>query len=72
MKGTKKTDLISDIIKRCPEAEEVFSEYELHCAICFLGQFETLEEGAKLHGMSGKEINKMVNEINEKMNKKEK
>lgn len=70
MRKVKKSDLISDVLKRCPQAVEVFNEYELHCATCFMSQIETLEIGAKVHGLNDKEIEKMVKEINSKCRKK--
>jgi len=70
MKRIKKTDLISDVLANCPQASEVFTEYELHCATCFLGQFETIEEGAQLHGMNDQQIEEMINKINIKLKKK--
>lgn len=67
MKRIKKTDLISDVIEKYPKASEVMLDYGLHCAGCFLNQFETVEEGAKLHGMSDKEIETMLKDINSKL-----
>lgn len=73
MKSTvKKTDLISDIVDKYPKAAELMMDYGLHCAGCFLNQFETVEEGAKLHGMSDKEIETMLRKINEKLRSKKK
>ena len=55
---------IADIIKANPKAEEVFEKYGLHCANCELGKVETLEEGAKGHGLTEKEVEEMVELIN--------
>jgi len=38
--------------------------YGLHCVGCMAAAGETLEEGAKAHGMKDKEIERMVSEIN--------
>ena len=65
----KKDTRISEIIEKSPKAVEVLLEHGLNCATCFLGQFETLEQGAKLHGMTDKEIEKLVKKINEVLKK---
>lgn len=63
----KKKSLISEIAEKSPKAIELLMEQGLHCAGCFLGQFERLEEGAKLHGMTDEEIEKMVKKINKEI-----
>jgi len=60
----KKENMIGDIVENNPKAVELLAEYGLYCIGCPLGQFETLEEGARVHGMSDKEIEKMIEEIN--------
>ena len=59
-----KDTLISEISQKCPRAIELLTEYGLSCANCFLNQFDTIESGARLHGMSDAEIATMVSEIN--------
>ena len=59
-----KDTLISEISQKCPRAIELLTEYGLSCANCFLNQFDTVEAGARLHGMSDAEIQTMVDEIN--------
>lgn len=65
----KKDSLVSDITKTSPRAIELLTEYGLSCATCFLNQFDTVESGAKLHGMTESEIERMINEINEVLTK---
>jgi len=65
----KKNTLISDITKDCPRAIELLTEYGLSCATCFLNQFDNVEAGAKLHGMTDMEIKRMIKEINEVLKK---
>ena len=69
MKRVNKTDLISDVVEKYPKASEIMMDYGLHCAGCFLNQFETVEEGAKLHGMTDPEIETMLKDINTKLKK---
>jgi len=67
----KKDALISEILRDCPKAIELLAEYGLLCVSCFLNQFDTLETGTKLHHMSNEEMQKMIDEINEELKKKE-
>lgn len=64
MKITKKTKL-SEIAKDKKLAKILIEEHGLFCVSCHLAPFETLEEGAKAHGMKEKEIKKMVERLNE-------
>jgi len=61
----KKDSLISEIVQKSPRAVKVLEDYGLTCSTCFFGQFENIEAGAKLHGMTDKEIKRMINEIND-------
>jgi hybrid cluster-associated redox disulfide protein len=65
----KKETLISDILRDCPKAVEYLAEYGLLCITCPLNQFDTLESGTKVHRMSAKESQKMVDKINKKLKK---
>lgn len=61
---TKKT-LMAEIVERYPELEEVLTEdYGFHCIGCFAAEMETLEQGAVVHGMTKKEIDKLVETLN--------
>lgn len=60
----KKDTLISEIVKKSPKIVELFENYGLHCATCVMAQFETIEQGAKLHGMTDREVDKMIQKIN--------
>lgn len=64
-----KDSLISDIQQKSPRAIELLRDYGLSCANCFLNQFDNIENGAKLHGMTDKEIEKMIKEINDVLKK---
>ena len=62
-KITKK-DIIMNIIKAKPDSHQVMAEAGLHCIGCGGGAYESLEDGAKAHGISDKDIDKMVEKIN--------
>lgn len=63
-KPIEKNTLISDITNKYPRSTDLLIEYGLYCVNCPLKQFETIEEGAKVHGMNDQEIEKMIKEIN--------
>jgi hybrid cluster-associated redox disulfide protein len=67
----KKDALISDILRDCPKAIEFLAEYGIFCVNCFLNQYDTLENGTRLHHMSEEESNRMIDEINSELTKEE-
>lgn len=58
---------IGEIVSKYPETIEVFLKHGLHCIGCQLANLETLEIGAKAHGIDIKQI---LKELNEKIKKK--
>lgn len=72
VKINKSTKLIT-ILQEFPQAAQVLMEkYNLHCFGCAMAPYETLEQGAEAHGMSKKEINSLVEELNNLSLKKKK
>jgi hybrid cluster-associated redox disulfide protein len=65
----KKDALISDILRDCPKAVEYLAEYGLLCVTCPLNIFDTLETGTRIHHMSDKVSQKMIDEINKELKK---
>ena len=55
-----------DVIDKYPNAIDVVMNYGLHCIGCHVSAFETIEQGAKAHGLNKKDIEKMIKEMNEK------
>jgi hybrid cluster-associated redox disulfide protein len=68
MKSKKKITknvLIGEIVAEYPKLIKVLMEkYGLHCVGCGMASMETLEMGAKAHGMKSKEIVRMIKELN--------
>jgi hybrid cluster-associated redox disulfide protein len=62
--GIKKDERISEILKKKPEAGYIMMKHGIHCVGCHAAMYETLEQGAQMHGMSDKEIESMIKEIN--------
>lgn len=55
--------VISDVVKEFPETMEVFFGYGIHCVGCHNSMFETIEQGAELHGFDVKELVDDLNSI---------
>lgn len=62
---------ISEIVEKSPKAVELLSLYGLHCTNCFFNSSDTIENGAKMHGMGEEEIDAMVSEINNELAKEQ-
>ena len=68
-KSTKKVKvslntMLGEIASNYPKAVEILMAHGLHCIGCGVSAFETLEQGAKAHGMDDAEIKKMLKELN--------
>ena len=50
-----------DVIKTFPQTIAVFQEFGLGCLGCAAAQFETLQQGAMVHGM---DADKLVEALN--------
>ena len=61
-----KNMIIGDVIQAYPEAIEVITEIGIHCVGCHGAAFESLAEGAFIHGIDPdllcKKINKKITE----------
>ena len=66
-KITKDT-LIGEIVKLSPDTAEIMFDYGLHCIGCCGSAMESLEDGAKMHGLSDEKIAEMVKKINDTIN----
>lgn len=56
--------LLADVIQLHPHSAEIMLEYGLHCVGCFANQFDTVEQGALIHGISEEDISEMIDRIN--------
>lgn len=52
---------IGDIVRRYPQTVNIFMESGLHCVGCAVASFETIEEGAKAHGI---DLKKLIRDLN--------
>lgn len=56
---------LGEIVANYPETVEIFFKYGLPCAGCHVASFETLEEGAVGHGITGEDLEKLIAELNQ-------
>ena len=60
--------LILDLVEQNPDLVEVLTgDYGFHCVGCLAASMETLEQGALVHGMTDKEIDKLVEDLNKRI-----
>ncbi|OGC45279.1 hypothetical protein A2V49_01640 [candidate division WWE3 bacterium RBG_19FT_COMBO_34_6] len=64
IKITKDMNL-ADVLFKYPKSAEIFMDYGLHCVGCIASSFDTIEAGAKVHGLLDKDIDEMVTRVNE-------
>lgn len=71
MKNNKinKNTGIEELIESDPEMNDILYEYGLYCGNCFAAGWDTLEEGAKSHGLEDDEIEELIQELNKKAEK---
>ena len=55
---------MGEIVSAFPETVPLMLKYGLHCIGCHAAGFETIEQGAKAHGMPDQEVQKMLAEMN--------
>lgn len=63
-KFVEKTMRIAEVMAVCPEAADILVEYGLHCFSCPLGDQETLQEGAYVHGFDDWMLEELVDDLN--------
>src|SRR3989338_10026507 len=56
---------IEQVVNAYPEAAEIIQSYGLHCVGCHANPYETLEMGARGHGMDDATIVSMMADVNE-------
>lgn len=57
---------IAEMIEKYPVLVEILmDEYEFHCVNCILSGFDTLKEGARIHGIEGEDFEDMLKRLND-------
>ena len=71
MQIVKGSMTIGEVVAKYPQAVEIMLDYGLHCIGCHVSPYETIEGGAKGHGMSEQETAQMLETINKTVSKSE-
>jgi hybrid cluster-associated redox disulfide protein len=50
----------------------IFLKHGMHCIGCAMANEESIEDGAKAHGLKDEDISKMIKEINDKIKEQSK
>jgi len=55
---------LGEVIKKWPSSVEIIQDYGLTCVGCSVAYWEQLDAAAKGHGLTGKQIDEMVEKLN--------
>jgi len=64
--------MIGEIVEKYPEVIGTLKNFGVHCVGCHISPFESLEMGFKGHGMSDKEVDNAVKQLNAVISKAKK
>ncbi len=64
----KKDMIIKEAVSEFPETREVFLKHGMHCLDCPVASAESIEDGAKVHGL---DVDKLMKDLNKTVEKKE-
>ena len=53
-----------ELVRDFPSSAPILAEYGMHCIGCHIGISETIEEGARAHGLSSDDITKLITQLN--------
>lgn len=53
-----------EFMQVAPDKVSVLGEYGLHCIGCHVAFIETIEQGARAHGLSEEQIEEMIAKLN--------
>ena len=59
--GITKNMAFSEALAKYPETLPIFLKYGMHCIGCPMAMTETIEQGAKAHGI---DVDKLIKELN--------
>lgn len=61
---------MAELVTTYPELAEVLTyDYGLHCVNCMISEYDTLGEGAAIHGIEGEDLKDMIKHIEQIINK---
>jgi len=53
-----------ELMQKHPRAVPVLGKYGLHCIGCHIAVVETIEQGARAHGLNDQELGEMIQDLN--------
>jgi hybrid cluster-associated redox disulfide protein len=53
-----------DLLRQFPNAAPILTGYGMHCIGCHIAVTETIEQGARAHGMDDGMLSKMLQDLN--------
>jgi hybrid cluster-associated redox disulfide protein len=56
--------MLGELVQKYPEAAMLMAKRGMHCVGCGMAAWETIEQGCRAHGMSEKDIDSLVEEMN--------
>ena len=56
--------LLMDAIEKYPQIAPILTGYGLHCVGCHFSSIDTIESGAKIHGLTNEDIEMMLKDVN--------
>ncbi len=75
MEDRKKIDIkmnINELLMEYPEIAPVLTyEYGLYCVNCVIAEFDTLEQGAEIHGIKEEYFIEMINHLERVINEQD-
>ncbi len=66
-----KDTVIGDILDVAPQTAPIFLSIGMHCLGCPSSRGETVEEACAVHGISGDDVDKLLEAVNAEANKAE-
>jgi len=72
VKKIERNTTLGEVVNNYPDAIPAMLEKGLHCVGCHVAAFETVEQGAKAHGMDDKEVDSLLKEMNAAIKKEAK
>ena len=55
---------LGELVRKYPEAAMVLANRGMHCIGCGMAAAETIEQGARAHGMSDTDIEELMHDMN--------
>ncbi len=62
----EKSMTFGELVRDYPETVHILAEYGMHCIGCHIGITETIEQGARAHGLGDNDIQTLLKRLNEK------